>query len=105
MGVAPAPSTPTVTIKVSGGSRNVPYYDFAPALSRFVRGTRYIFQADGMYYAHPFAIGINRSLELPPSFGKVGGLLTERTPEISFTVPRGFASSTHLTYWCHYHPS
>jgi len=102
---APDPSTPTAIIKVSGGSRDVPYYDFAPVLSRFVRGTRYVFQADGIYYAHPFEIGIARNVELPTSFDKVGGLLTERTPEISFTVPRDFVGATHLTYWCRYHPS
>ena len=94
----------TVTYSVSGGSFSSPYYTISPALSSFVPGTRYVFQAAGISSAHPFDIGVTRSTNLPSSFGKAGSALSGSSGAISFTVPADYTGST-LAYYCVAHGS
>ena len=97
------PSLPSVTYTVSGGSRSSPYYSISPPLTRFQRGTHYVFRAAGIRRWHPFEIGLSRTEGLPASFGKTGSRLQDSTGTITFSIPSDYTGSVALTYYCTAH--
>jgi len=79
-----------VTVSVSGGSFNFPFYSFSPSLSSVTSGVTYTFLASGISNQHPFTID---------DYGS--GALTGTGGSFTFTIPS--AATGSITYRCDRH--
>ena len=109
MPLSPAtPPSPPIRIDakywVSGGEFGDPYYNFNPPLQPFEPGKTYAFKGgertsrDGR---HPFALGSEPFVDLPPEFNLVGTSVSTLGEWTQITIPEDYTGQ--IFYYCTAH--